>query len=214
MTSNKWLIMIPLILILALTACSAQQATPAAQDAQASQNGQGTGTGTGGFGGGNTIEFRIPYGLLKLEGSDNAITPAEAKVLLPLFQQIQSLSSSNSGGGTPTSPQDIQKVYAQIQQALTSDQLGSIQNMTMSQDDISALAQSLGVAYTPQPQGTAFPTQSADQRATRTAQRQTQVASGTQVPGGPNGGFGGGRGGFGNLFIDPLIKLLQQRSGG
>jgi hypothetical protein len=77
--------------------------------------------------------------------------------------------------------------------------------------------------------GTPFPTLSADERATRTAQRETQVASNGGTPvagfnGTPGAGFngtpgaggrgGGGGFGFANMFIDPLIKLLQTRAGG
>jgi hypothetical protein len=109
--------------------------------------------------------------------------------------------------------------------------------MNLTQADVQSMMQQLGIQITPGAfggaganGGTPFPTLSADERATRTAQRETQVASnggtpeagfnGTPGAGGFNGtpgagGFGGrGGGGFANMFIDPLIKLLQTRAGG
>lgn len=204
-------------LLFVLTACS-----PAATPTQAPPAAQG-GNGNGGARPLNQ-ETKLIIGIFKLEGNNNAVTADEAKALLPLWQSVKTMSANPS-----TAPADIQTVYTQIQNTLTTDQLNDIDQMNLAQTDVQALMQQLGIQITPGPNGfpganggAGFPTLSPDERATRTAQRQTQVAGGGGNTGagtpGPNGtpGFGGGRGGFGagTMFIDPLISLLQKRAGG
>ncbi len=122
-------------------------------------------------------------------------------------------------------------VLNQIQQAMTADQLKAIDAMHLMATDVESELTELGVPI-PTPQagsnnfnGTPFPTLSADQRATRVAQRQTQAANGG---GGNSGGFGGFQGtpsangtpGFrgGNfgaintILVDSVINLLTQRA--
>src|SRR5512146_3299460 len=86
---------------LVLAACSG---TPQVLGNQADQGGQssqgnspagGTG-GNGGFGGGGGItadaplEAKLAVGLLQLEGTNLSVTPAEAKKMLPLWEQVRS----------------------------------------------------------------------------------------------------------------------------
>jgi hypothetical protein len=212
-----------ILMFFVLAACTATLPTPAASAdnaAQASNGGGGQGTNGGGQGpngGGqrNTLESRLAIGLLKLEGTAQAVTADQAKQLIPLWQQVKT-----QGANGAANQADIQTTYQQIEKVLTSDQTTAIQNMSLSQTDIQDMMKTLGIQITPgaggfgrpNNNGTPFPTMSADQRATRTAQR-------TLTPGSGNagaGGFGGGRGGFGfnQMFIDPLITLLQKRAGG
>ena len=218
---NKKTLVIALVgLLFVLAACS-PAATPT--PTQAPQGFAG-----GGNGANNTrslnADTKLAIGIFKLEGTSNAVTAAEAKTLLPLWQQVKTLSAT---AGAPQA--DLQTVYTQIQGDLTSDQVSAIDGMNLTQADVQTMMTQLGIQITPGAfgggggnNGTPFPTQSADQRATRTAQRATQVAGGGGNAGGaypaPNGtpGPGGGRGSFGmtNMFVDPLITLLQQRAGG
>ena len=200
-----------LFVLLALSACSPAQPTPAASvdNSQPAANGGGGQGQNGGGGPRNTLESRLAIGLLKLEGTGQAVTADQAKQLIPLWQQVKTLGAN---GGSQT---DIQTAYTQIEKVLTTDQTTAIQNMSLSQTDIQDMMKTLGIQITPgaggfggRPNnGTAFPTMSADQRATRTAQR-------TLTPGAGGGGFGGRGGGFNQMFIDPLITLLQKRAGG
>lgn len=194
-----------MVFILGLAACA-----PKAQAAPQSAN---PGAFSGTPGPRNSLESRLAAGTLKLEGTSQAVTADEAKTLLPLWQQIQTMSADTS-----TNPADIQAVYQKIEQAMTSDQVQAIQNLSLTQSDIQTLAQNLGLQITP------IPTLSPEEQATRQAQRQSR-GSGTGSTGG-NGGYPSGtpgafsgRGGFGGfgfeqMFIDPLITLLQQRAGG
>ena len=61
-------------------------------------------------------------GILKLEGTDQAVDAAEeAKELLPLFQALKTLSTNNN-----TAVDEITALNKQIKTSLTSDQLSAI----------------------------------------------------------------------------------------
>lgn len=167
-----------------------------------------------------TLEFRLAPGTLKLEGTAHAVTSDEARQLLPLWQKVKTLSADSN-----TTQSDLQTVYKQIQDAMTSSQIQTIEQMSLNQSDIQALAQTYNIQM---PQGGSFngggfPTLSPEERATRAAIRTLTPGAGANRTGGQNNtgggqggnGFRGGRGfGFNQLFIDPLIQLLQQRAGG
>ena len=222
-----------LVLALALSACASKQPTQANNSANP---GGGANSGGGPNGGGpqNSLESRLAAGTLKLEGTDQAVTAAEAKQLLPLWQQVKTMSADSS-----TNPADLTTVYQQIQQAMTADQVSAIQNMSLTQADLQGMMQNMGIQVTPGSFGN-FPTLSADQLATRQAlgtpapgsgaggnfatlspdERATRQAARTLTPGANNanpgggGARGGGRGfGMNQIFVDPLIQLLQTRSG-
>ena len=209
---------IPLILVLA--ACATSQATPQLliENTQTTpfpttSGSQNNGQQNGGFQNAS-LESKLAYGTLKLEGTSNAVTAQEAKTLLPLWQKVKDQESN----GTPT-PQDIQTVYQEIEKAMNQDQITAIQNMTMNPQDFQTLLGSLGITVTPFPGqgfGNGQATPSAEQQATRTA-RETQFAgsggNGSQRTPGAFGNFRGGFRGENTLFIDPLIKLLTTRAG-
>ena len=214
MARKTYLIFIVPLLILALAGCASLRP---AQPAQASNPGANPGSDQAQQPNttpapNNSIEFRLAPGTLKLEGSPEAVSPAEAKQLLPLWEKVKSLSADTAASQT-----DIQTAYQQIQDAMTPSQIQAIEQMTLAQSDLQSLAQSLGVQLNPGggANGGSFPTMSPDQLATRTARRtQTPGANGS-LRGGGNGNPGGNRGGrgFSMVFVDPLIQLLTQRAG-
>jgi hypothetical protein len=241
MMVKKVLAIVSLLMIFVLAACASQPTlvilppvadsteTPVPNGAQANANSQTNTTGN------NALENRLAYGILKLEGTSYAVTADQAKVLLPLWQQIKTMTasfaannSSNNNTNNNTAG-DMQIVYSQIEKALTTDQIQAIQQDSMTQSDIQALMQQYNIQITPGANGGNFPTLSADQRATRAAQfQQTPGAGGgrgfggTRTPG-QNGGFGGngtpgpngarGFRGMNFIFEDAVISLLQQRAG-
>jgi hypothetical protein len=215
---------IVLVLVLALSACASKQPAQA-------NNGTNPTSGPNGGGPQNSLESMLAAGTLKLEGTDQAVTADEAKQLLPLWQQVKTMTADST-----TNPTDLTAVYQQIEKGMTTSQIQAIQNMSLTQTDLQNLMQTLGIQVTPGSFGN-FPTQSADQLATRQAlgtpapgsgsgnfptlspdERSTRQAARTLTPGAnngsPTGNRGGGRGfGFSQVFIDPLIQLLQTRSG-
>lgn len=167
---NKILISIILALAFILTACgSALPANAAIQNATATQApvvGQTTNTGsltTGTSGSTNAlpIEGQLLLGTFKLEGTRNSVTAAQARVLLPLWQQIQSLSPSTGPGAgnasqtTPAAPAQtkdstkqtqIDGLVKQVQAGMTSDQLQAITAMQLTQDSVMTFLQSQGIS--------------------------------------------------------------------
>ncbi len=242
---KTFILMLALAIGLGLSACSGSKASQATSlpaqvnpqsavptDSPALQNPPQGATGN------STVDDQLAAGTLRLEGTVLAVNAEQAKELLPLWQQVSSLSTD----GSNTTQEEIQAVYQKIQDVMTSDQMQAIQGMNWSQTDVQNLISDLNIQATPGagPNGAGFPTQSEEERATRMAQMPTQGAGGTGGPGGagfqgtpgPNGmgpggtgtapdfqgtpGAGplGGRGmGNGNLFVQPLITLLQERAG-
>ncbi len=249
---KKASVVVLVVLGFALAACSSPQAAQAnpGNGSGANQANQGSNSGSNaGSQANNTnvaarpisLEEKLAVGTLDLEATDQVVTAAQAKVLLPLWQQVKTLSaqfnfspngsnssssgsnssaagSGSSSSGTNSTPNEMTAVFTQIQQAMTADQLKAINAMNLTATDVQSELDELGV-----PTPTAFPTLSPDQRATRTAQRQTQAANG----GGGGGGFGGFQGtpsangapGFGggfrvnSILVDAIINLLTQRAG-
>ncbi len=219
---KKASVVVLVVLGFVLAACSSPQAAQANPGSSSSSNASG-GNNNNGSTRPISIESKLAVGTLDLEGTDNAVTAAEARVLLPLWQQVKTL-----GAGPNASASDLTSVTNQIQQAMTADQINAIDAMNLTATDVQSEMEELGI---PTPQGggnnfsgTPFPTLSADQRATRTAGRQTQVANGgsgggfggaqgTPSPNGTPGFRGGNRGGFNSVLVEAVINLLTQRSG-
>ncbi|HVN55934.1 MAG TPA: hypothetical protein VMT46_16490 [Anaerolineaceae bacterium] len=188
------------------------------------------------------LESKLAVGLLKLEGTSLSVTPAEAKQMLPLWEKVKSEETAFNPAATPkpdasSRAEQLQSLYQEIEKTLTPQQLKALQDMSITGAELRDLMTVLEI--TPNAGNFAGGGLSAEQRATAIAegtqmpgdfspQRATQVAEGTQVPNGfgrngtpgtrtpRNGtpGAGGLRGGFGfnNLFLDPLIKMLQTRA--
>lgn len=190
------------------------------------------------------VENKLAAGLLKLEGSDLAVTADQAKQMLPLWRAVRGL-----GRGTAATNDEMTGLYQQIQELLSPAQVQAIQALSLTQEELQAMMEQYGVRFAPGGQGGAAPDPSI--RATRQAQR----ASGSQGSGQGGPGFDGGmpggggpggmppmgmdpnssgqrqaqgtpqpnqarpagsgfRAGMNYLFLDPLLKLLEQRAGG
>ena len=189
------------------------------------------------------VQNKLAVGILKLEGTPQAVTAEEAKTLLPLWKALKSLETNNN-----TAADEITALYQQIQDSLTADQVQAIEKMTWTQTDLQALMKQYGVQFA---QGGNFGNLTELQRATRTAQFAQNGGAGRAggnnggggfggggngaffQGGGPQGGQGGttgqprstpqpgqngggrrGLGGLNFLLVDPVIKLLEQRAGG
>jgi hypothetical protein len=73
-------------------------------------------------------------GTFKLETTDQAVTSDQAKKLLPLWQMLQSLSTSST-----SATEEMQAVVDQIQSTMTSSQMDQISSMNLTQPDVMAL---------------------------------------------------------------------------
>lgn len=177
------LLVVPVILILAACASLNLPGTTNTSNASAQQNQTGGAVANTGS---MPVADKLALGTLKLEGSANAVTAAQAKTLLPLWKAVKSLSSSSTASSA-----EITALYQQIQDAMTADQVTAIKDLNLSQTDLQALMKQYGV--TMQATNGNFPTMSPAQQATRQAAR----SSGSNSAGGANGGGGpfGGPGG-------------------
>jgi hypothetical protein len=92
----------------------------------------------------NTLSSKLGAGLLMLEGTGQAVTAEQAANLLPLWQAYRNLSASSS-----SSQGEIQALYSQIQESLTSEQLAAIQQVELSQANLASLMQKFSVQSAP-----------------------------------------------------------------
>ncbi len=139
----------------------------------------------------NALDARtqLLLGTIRLEqGTGPALTQEQAAKLLPLWQTSKSLMASGTA-----SQAEIDAVTNQILAAMTPEQIQAIKGIHLTQADMQAFSQTLGVTA---PSGVA-PGQgqslSPQERATRQAQ------------------FGGAGGG--TASIDYLIKMLEAKAG-
>jgi|YNPNPStandDraft_1061719.scaffolds.fasta_scaffold01019_7 hypothetical protein len=178
---------------------------------------------------------QLALGTLKLEETEDAVTPEQARTLLPLWQALR---------GGVTAQAEVNAVLKQIEGAMTPQQLQAIAGMRLTRDDLQAWMQEQGIRPggvftgtlgTPGPGGMppagfgggppgggTMPPEMATRRAQfenmseeeRQALRATLEAGGGW-PGGPGGtpvpGGWRGRARF-MLLLNPLIELLETRA--
>jgi hypothetical protein len=171
-----------------------------------------------------SVPMQLAIGTFKLENTANKIDTKTANGLLPLWKAVRSLSNSDMAAA-----QELEALYKQIQETMTSEQVAAISVMHITQEDMAQVAQEMGLSLG----GGGFGNFTPEQRATAQAVRQ----SGQGFPGGgfPGGGFsGGGPGGGFNpqqsqtpiagqegtsrttqgvnpLMLDAIIKFLQAK---
>jgi len=207
--------------LLALAACSSLKLPGTAATSSQTQSNPLTNMAN------QPLEDKLAIGSLKLEGTDQAITSAQAKTLLPLWKAVKTISASNT-----TAEAEMSALYTQIQDAMTAQQIQAIKDLNLSAADMQALMQK----YRSPQAG------SGAQKSTPGAFSQFQ--GGGDPGGGPGGGPGGpppdagggipgtgigtnlqttstpvaGKAGSANrssmnlMFVDPVIQLLTQRA--
>jgi hypothetical protein len=218
-----------LVVSLALVGCKAAEPTPTPQ--------VGFGGPQAGPGGGLGRADGLALGTLRLEGTGDAVTPAQAAALLPLWQMIQ--------GSSLQSDAETQAVLKQIESQMSEAQLAAIEAMSLTWEDVGAWMQEQGIEMPAPPAGQqdqgaevpappsgqqggpgAFQNLSEDERTKLRQefqnmgpeQRSTRMAEmGIQRPEGEGQGrapgFGAGRlGGRSSVLLDPLIALLAERA--
>ena len=74
---------------------------------------------------------QLALGTLRLEGTPQAVDSQTAAQLLPLWRLMDELSTSSA-----TAPQEVSAVVDQIRATMTTEQLGAIDDMTLSTGDL------------------------------------------------------------------------------
>jgi hypothetical protein len=186
---NKIAFTLLLIPILILSACGSKTGNPAST-AQGNANAQEL-----------PLSTKLAIGTLKLEGTTSAITPTQAKDLLPLWQVYSSLITSD------TAAQEEKDALAQqIQETMTADQIKAIDAMNLTQREVFTSMQALGIA--PQFGGSNNGT---TQQNGNTTRGNGQGQGGNFPPGGFPGGGPGGFGGNGTQLNPEQIATAQAR---
>ncbi len=114
---KKNILIVLTLLILLATACSSGQASSAQNQSL-------------------SVQTELMVGTLKLKGTDQEVTAQQAAALLPLWEVMKDLNSSDTAA-----QQEIDALVDQIRGTMTSGQLQAISNMKLSQQDVMAAAQ-------------------------------------------------------------------------
>jgi hypothetical protein len=164
------------LLILALTAaaCGSAARSNSANPSSTSQNGSG---------GELPATTQIALGTLKLDGTDNAVTAEQASELLPLWETLRDLSTSDTAA-----QQEIQALDTQIQETMTDQQRQAITAMNLTRQDMFTLLQTQGTGLGNGQQRT----NSQNGNSTGNGNRNFAFGAGGPPPDG--GGFPGGQG--------------------
>lgn len=126
-----------------------------------------------------SLRNQLAFGTIKLEGTTNAVTPEQAKTLIPLWQAVISLS-----GDTTTASEELTAVQDQIVSALTAEQLQAIAAMQLTNADLSAFYAEYGVVLpTPIPGVTKVPGSGSGKTEEEKAAAQATAAAAGQTTG-------------------------------
>ena len=203
MRKNLYLISILILSLAMLTACStASLADSPNEEAPVQDAGLAAESG-------DEVEREMPQamqlalGTFKLEGTGNAIDSEQATSLLPLWKAARSLSESET-----VATEELQAIVKQIQDSMTTEQIDLIQNMDLTAEDMSSIAEELGIEIFGAGR---FGDISPEMQATMQAARESG-----QIPEGSFGGGGPGGGGFGgNTGLSPEQRetAIAERGG-
>jgi hypothetical protein len=129
---NKTTILLLMTLTLVLTACGG---TPSNTSERPS------GTQGGPSAGALSAPMQVAIGTIKLDGTDNAVTAAQAKDLLPLWETLQVLYSSDTAA-----TEEVDALEQQIQDTMTAQQTQAITALNLSRQDMFSIMQAQGGA--------------------------------------------------------------------
>ena len=222
---KSWQVVLTIMLVTVLAGCGGKQAAPASESSSQAYTSAYIGTS---YPDALDASSQLALGTIQLEGTENAVTPEQAKTLLPLWQALQ---------GGVTAQAEVNAVLKQIEGTMTKEQLTAIAAMQLTQEDLQAWMKDQGLQMPGGPgegggqqglppeaqatrqagfEGGEMPPEMATRRAgfgnmseeERAAMRATAEASGG-MPGGVSGA--GNRQFF--ILLNPLIELLKARAG-
>ena len=127
---RKTTILLLSVLALILTACSGNAANAA---------GLASSTQAGPAAGELSVPLQVAIGTIKLDKTANGVTKDQAIKLLPLWETMQQLETSDTAA---TEEKDA--LATQIQETMTQDQMQSITALNLTRRDIASVMQSQG----------------------------------------------------------------------
>jgi hypothetical protein len=161
------------------------------------------------------VQMQLILGTVNLEETEYAVVADQAAELLMLWKAARSLSLSET-----VATEEMEAIFNQIAETMTTGQLESIVAMRLSQADLADLAESLGIEMS---SGGKFGDLTPEEIAAAQAARGGQSppggggAPGGGVPGAGPGGVApgeiqsqrGARSGINNMFFDAIIEFLE-----
>jgi len=151
-----------------------------------------------------SIRNQLAYGTLKLDGTEYAITPEQAKTLLPLWQAILSL-----GGDVTTATEEISAVQDQIVSLMSEDQMKAIVDMQITNADLNTFYAEYGV-FLPTPDPSVTKVAGKNSGLSQADREATKAASSTD--GTSSAGSGAGKLAK-NLLFEKVIEYLAAAAG-
>ncbi len=249
---KTWYVGLVLVLVVVVLAgCGGGSASPVAADVDSSVTSDGTETPTStaisaavmadvdssATSGGTALDASYPdaldqsgqlaLGTMRLEGTEQAVTPEQATTLLPLWQVIRE--------GSLQGDAETNAIISQIQGAMTPEQLEAIVAMQLTAEDLQSWAQEQGLgsgAGRGEGQAGGGQNLSEEERAERLAQfgdaeggppagfgelseEEREAMRATIEAGGmPAGGVPGAGSGQLTIVLNPLVDMLTQRAAG
>lgn len=215
-----WLVVVLVAMLMVATGCSSDSAqTPAGAFEAPTAEAEGQmAPGTevladvlpADYVGALSARNQLALGTLRLEGTEDAITPEQAETLAFLWQGLKTLSTDST-----TASEENAALQQQIAQTMTAAQMGAIRRLRLTNDDLNGFYEERGI-----PLPTVDP-DNADaepgtqrgrdmteaERAARRAER--EAAGGVPVEGG-GGGAGAARR---DALMDAVITMLLEKAG-
>jgi hypothetical protein len=211
------------ILVLTLTACGGASNAPQTDPNQLNTSSENA----------LPVSTQLLIGTFKLEDTDLAVTAEQANELIPLWQVLQSISSSDTAA-----QEEMDALVEQIQETMTAEQVQAIEAMNLTSQDMFTIMQEqgLGGGGPMMTQGT--PAAGSNGEFPAPPAGGGDFGGGGPPPGGGGPGGGGGQGlspdqiataqanraenGAGGGFrfngapaplIEALVKFLQEKTG-
>jgi len=180
MNMKKLLYIIMLILALSAAACGSAAPSNSANPSSTSQTGSA---------GELPATTQIALGTLKLDGTDNAVTAEQAGDLLPLWETLRDLSTSDTAA-----QQEIKALDTQIQETMTDQQRQEITAMNLTRQDMFAVLQTQGSGFGNDQQSNNFQNGNSSGNGNRNFGSGGGFGPGAGGPPPDGGGFQGGQG--------------------
>ena len=155
-----------------------------------------------------SVRNQLALGTLELAGTSNAVTPEQAKGLLPLWQALLNLTGTDT-----VAEAELSALQNQINETMTADQMQAIASMQITNAQLSAFYSEYGIVLpTLIPGVTKVPGgNSGLSQAEKEAARATAQALGTPV--GTDSGSGTGQASR-TLLFEKVIEYLMDAAGG
>ena len=152
-----------------------------------------------------SVRNQLALGTLRLEGTANAVTAAQAAKLLPLWQALKTLSASST-----SATEEVTAVQNQISAAMDPAQVSAIAGLKLTNAMLQAYYVEIGVSVASTPEPGVTP-QSSSLKDLPPEQREAAKAT-AQAQGTPVGS--GSSSAKKDALLDNVIQLLTNRAAG